>query len=46
MPVIKSFIELAIAPILVIPMAIIKIVEHQRVKDSNALDLDKIILNN
>lgn len=46
MPIIKSLIELAIAPFMFIPMMAIKLVEHQREKDSNALDLDKIILNN
>jgi len=46
MPFVKSLIELTLTPLLFIIVGTAKIVKHQRTKDSNALDLDKIILNN
>jgi len=46
MPLIKSLIELAITPIMFIVIGGAKVVKHQRTKDNNALDLDKMILNN
>lgn len=46
MPLIKSLLELTLTPLLFIIVGAAKIVKHQRTKDNNALDLDKIILNN
>ena len=46
MALIKSLIELSISPIIFILIVAMKLLEHQRHKDNNALDLDKIILNN
>ena len=46
MPLIKSLLELTLTPLLFIIVGTAKIVKHQRTKDNNALDLDKIILNN
>jgi len=42
----KTIIHLAITPIMFIVIGGAKVVKHQRTKDNNALDLDKIILNN
>jgi len=46
MGILKTIAELAITPILFIIVGTAKVVKHQRTKDNNALDLDKIILNN
>ena len=46
MPFVKSLIELTLTPLLFIIVGTAKIVKHQRSKDNNALDLDKMILNN
>ena len=46
MAILKTITELTLTPLLFIIVGTAKIVEHQRAKDNNALDLDKIILNN
>jgi len=46
MAILKTITELTLTPLLFIIVGTAKIVKHQRQKDSNALDLDKIILNN
>ena len=46
MAILKTITELTLTPLLFIIVGTAKIVKHQRQKDSNALDLDKIILKN